>query len=259
MLIGKWIRCLVIAIAVLAVTWQPASAELSGTEIMTRVDQREVGKDETSEVTMRLVTKGGDQRVRKLKMLQKGKSSSKKVLIEFSEPADVRGVKFLVWRHPDRDDDRWLYLPSLHMVRRISAADKRSSFVGSDFVYEDIAGRDVDQDKHALTGSETIHGQECYVVKSVPRDSKSAEFAHKVSWVRKDGFVAIQEKYYDRRGDLLKQFTVDDLDNIQGIWTVRKQTMRNLQTGHHTIVTWDKVKYNTGLGDDVFTERYLRR
>ncbi|MBI2842276.1 MAG: outer membrane lipoprotein-sorting protein [Armatimonadetes bacterium] len=237
----------------------PAIAELSGTDVMTRVDQREVGKDQSSEVTMRLVTKGGDQRVRKLNMLQKGKSNTKKVLIEFSQPADVRGTKFLVWRHPDRDDDRWLYLPSLHMVRRISAADKRASFVGSDFVYEDVAGRDVDQDKHTLTGSESVGGQDCYVVKSVPRDPRSVEFAHKVSWVRKDNFVVVQEKYYDRQGKPLKQLTVDDLDKIQGIWTVRKETMRNLQTGHYTVVTWDKVKYNTGLGDDVFTERYLRR
>ena len=240
-------------------TWLPARAELSGTDIMTRVDQREVGKDESSEVTMRLVTKGGEQRVRKLNMLQKGKSNTKKVLIHFLEPADVRGVGFLVWRHPDKDDDRWLYLPSLHMVRRISAADKRASFVGSDFVYEDVAGRDVDQDKHTLTGRESVGGLDCYVVKSVPRNPKSAEFDYKVSWVRKDNFVVVQEKYHDRQGNPLKQFTVDDLDKIQGIWTVRKDTMRNLQTSHYTVVTWDKVKYNTGLGDDVFTERYLRR
>lgn len=258
-MVSRRILWAVLTAAGMVLAWMPANAELSGTEIMTRVDQREVGKDESSEVTMRLVTKGGDQRVRKLNMLQKGKSNTKKVLIHFLEPADVRGVGFLVWRHPDKDDDRWLYLPSLHMVRRISAADKRASFVGSDFVYEDIAGRDVDQDKHTLTGSESVGGQDCYVVKSVPRDSHSAEFDHKVSWVRKDSFVVAQEKYYDHQGKSLKQLSVDDLDKIQGIWTVRKQTMRNLQTGHYTVVTWDKVKYNTGLGNDVFTERYLRR
>ncbi|OFX14717.1 MAG: hypothetical protein A2Z18_10035 [Armatimonadetes bacterium RBG_16_58_9] len=259
MIVGRRISLAAIVMVAALLVWGPAGAELSGTDIMTRVDQRDVGKDESSEVAMRLVTKGGDQRVRKLKMLQKGKSNTKKVLIHFLEPADVRGVGFLVWRHPDRDDDRWLYLPSLHMVRRIAAADKRASFVGSDFVYEDVAGRDVDQDKHTLTGSESVGGQDCYVVKSVPRDPKSAEFDYKVSWVRKDNFVVVQEKYYDRQGKPLKQLTVDDLDKIQGIWTVRKDTMRNLQTGHYTVVTWDKVKYNTGLGDDVFTERYLRR
>jgi hypothetical protein len=248
---------MVFVVAAFMLPWTVARAELTGTEIMTRVDQREVGKDGSFEVTMRLVAPNGDQRVRKLKMLQQGKSSTKKVMVHFLEPADVRGVGFLVWRHPDRDDDRWLYLPALHMVRRIAAADKRSSFVGSDFVYEDVAGRDVDRDKHTLTGTEAVDNQECYVIKSVPNDK--TEYTQKVSWVRKDIFVVVQEKYYDKQGKLIKQLTADELEKIQGVWTVSKQTMRNLQTKHYTVVAWDKVKYNSGLGDDVFTERYLRR
>ncbi|MHB9025399.1 MAG: outer membrane lipoprotein-sorting protein [Armatimonadota bacterium] len=254
---GRMAGLMVFVVAAILLAWTTARAELTGAQIMTRVDQRDIGKDGSFQVTMRLVAPNGDQRVRKLKMLLKGKSNTKKVMVHFLEPTDVRGVGFLVWRHPDRDDDRWLYLPSLHMVRRISAADKRSSFVGSDFVYEDVAGRDVDQDKHTLTGSETIDDQECYVVKSVPNDT--TEYAHKISWVRKDNYVVVQEKYTDRQGKPLKQLTVDALEKIQGIWTVRKQTMRNLQTKHYTVVSWDKVKYNSGLGDDVFTERYLRR
>lgn len=236
-----------------------AHAELSGAEIMTRAEQRDIGKDEQSQITMTLVTKGGEKRVRKMDMLRLGKASSKKVLIHFIEPADVRGVGFMVWRHKDKDDDRWLYLPSLKMVRRIAAADKRASFVGSDFVYEDVAGRDVDADAHTLTGSEKVDGVDCYVVKSVPRSPKSAAFASKTSWVRKDNFVVVKEVYTDKQGKELKQYTVDDLEKVEGIWTVRKQTMRNVQTGHYTVVTWDKVNYNTGLSDDDFTERQLRR
>ena len=235
------------------------AAELSGTEIMTRVEQREVGKDETSQTTLTLITKEGQRRERKLILQRKGKADSKKVLIHFLSPADVRGVGFLVWRHPGKDDERWLFLPALNMVRRIAAADKRSSFVGSDFVYEDVAGRDVSQDTHTLVRSESLQGQDCYVVKSVPKAPRSAEFSYRLSWVRKDNFVVIQERYYDKRGDELKQFTVDRLEVIQGIPTVRKMTMRNLQTGHRSEVTYDQVRYSLGLGDDVFTERYLRR
>ena len=246
-------------LAVFALGASAARAELSGTEVMTRVEQREIGKDETSQVTLTLFTKEGQRRERKLLLQRKGKADQKKVLIHFLSPADVRGVGFLVWRHPGKDDDRWLYLPDLHMVRRIAAADKRGSFVGSDFVYEDIAGRDVDQDQHALTGSESIGGKDCYVVKSVPLDSRSAEFEHKVSWIRKDNFVVVQEMYYDHQGNPLKKLTIDILEKIQEIWTMRKQTMLNLQTGHYTVVTWDKVKYNTSLGEEVFTERYLSR
>lgn len=247
------------ALALLALGVGAVGAELSGTDIMTRVEQREIGKDETSQVTLTLITKEGQRRERELLLQRKGKADQKKVLIHFLSPADVRGVGFLVWRHPGKDDDRWLFLPALNMVRRIAAADKRSSFVGSDFVYQDVAGRDVGEDTHTLTRSESLGGQDCYVVKNVLRNPGSAEFSYKLSWVRKDNFVVIQELYYDKRGEKLKQLTVDKLDTIQGIPTVRKQTMRDLQTGHRSEVSYDKVQYNRGLGDDVFTERYLRR
>lgn len=94
------------------------------------------------------------------------------------------------------------------------------------------------------------------MVKSVPKDR--AKFASKTAWVRKDNFVVVQEKYFDKQGRLLKVFTVDKLEKVQGVWTIRQQTMKNAQTGSQTVVTWDSVKYNTGLGDDVFTERYLK-
>lgn len=249
----------VVAVAALMLAARTASAELSGAEIMTRVEQRDIGKDERSQITMTLATKGGEKRVRKMTMLRLGKASSKKALIHFLEPADVRGVGFMVWRRKDKDDDRWLYLPSLKMVRRIAAADKRASFVGSDFVYEDVAGRDVDEDTHTLTGSDEVNGADCYVVKSVPKSARSAEFGSKTSWVRKDNSVVVKEAYTDKQGKELKQYVVDDLAKVEGIWTVRKQTMRNLQTGHYSTVTWDKVNYNTGLSDDDFTERQLRR
>jgi outer membrane lipoprotein-sorting protein len=251
----RWMTFTMMAIG-LALLASQTWAALSGTEVMSRAEQREVGQDETSQITMK-ITARGQQRVKQLRMLRKGKASSKKVLIHFLAPADERGVGFLVWRHQDKDDDRWFYLPALKMVRRIAAADKRSSFVGSDFTYEDVAGRDVARDTHTLTGEETVGGAACYVVKSVPKDR--AEFASKTAWVRKDNFVVVQEKYFDRQGRLLKTFTVDKLERVQGLWTVRQQTMKNAQTGSQTVVTWDSVRYNTGLGDDVFTERYLKR
>ncbi|PIX44585.1 MAG: hypothetical protein COZ57_17210 [Armatimonadetes bacterium CG_4_8_14_3_um_filter_66_20] len=95
------------------------------------------------------------------------------------------------------------------------------------------------------------------MVKSVPKDR--AEFASKTAWVRKDSFVIVQEKYYDKQGKLLKTYTADKLEKVQGLWTIRQQTMKNAATGGQTVVTWNSVKYNTGLGEDVFTERYLKR
>jgi len=45
-----------------------------------------------------------------------------KFYVYFLEPADVRKMVYMVWKHTDRDDDRWLYLPALDLVKRIAAS-----------------------------------------------------------------------------------------------------------------------------------------
>ena len=73
-----------------------------------------------------------------------------RLLIRFTYPNDIRGTAFLVWEHPQGDDERFLYLPSLGRVRRIAGSEAQESFVGSDFSYEDIGGRELEDYTYAL-------------------------------------------------------------------------------------------------------------
>ena len=75
-----------------------------------------------------------------------------RLLIRFNYPNDIRGTGFLVWEHPSSDDERFLYLPSLGRVRRIAGTETQESFVGSDFTYEDIGGREFDDYSYAFAG-----------------------------------------------------------------------------------------------------------
>ena len=76
-----------------------------------------------------------------------------RLLIRFTYPNDIRGTAFLVWEHPNADDERFLYLPSLGRVRRIAGTETQESFVGSDFTYEDIGGREFDDYTYAFAGA----------------------------------------------------------------------------------------------------------
>jgi len=106
------------------------------------------GDDMKAKVHMRLIRKDGKERIRVLTMLRKdldnaGDTGNQKYFMYFENPNDVRGMTFLVWKYPAKDDDRWIYISSIKMVRRIAAKDQQSSFVGSDFTYEDVSGRDL--------------------------------------------------------------------------------------------------------------------
>lgn len=238
---------------------QSSSAE----EVMRRSSlvQFYSGDDMKAKVTMRLVSKEGGERIRELIMLRKDlqEGGEQRYFIYFHQPSDVRGMTFMVWKYPQKADDRWLFIPTLNLVKRIAADDRRSSFVGSDFSYEDVSGREVEEDNHTLLREEKLDGKEVYVVKSVPKDERSADFGFKLSWIDKGSFVLWKEEYYDKRGDLYKVFTADEVKPIQNFLTAVKRTMKNVQTGHRTVVTFEEVKYNLGLSETLFTERSLRR
>lgn len=219
------------------------------------------GKDMKARVYMKLISSDGKERVREMTMLRKNyqEGGNQKYFIYFYQPQDVRDMTFMVYKYPDKDSDRWLFMPALNMVRRIAANDKRSSFVGSDFTYEDVSGRNIEEDEHAIAKEEKLGNKEAYVIKSAPKDEKGADFSYKLSWIDKGNFLPLKEEYYDKRGELYKTFSADEIKDIQGFPVITRRTMKDVKTGHRTEVEYKKTEFNVGLDDDVFTERYLKK
>lgn len=219
------------------------------------------GEDFKARVMMRLITKDDKERIREMTMLRKNYGTSggeQKYFIYFFQPADVRNMTFMVYKYPGKDDDRWLFIPAIKMVRRIAAQDKASSFVGSDFTYEDISGRDIEDDTHEIIKEEKLGGQDSFVIKSTPK-AGDMDYSYELSWVNKNNFLPLKEEYYDRNGELYKVFTADEVKDINGFPTITKRTMKNIQSGHRTEVTFIKTDYNIGIEDSFFSERFLRR
>ncbi len=236
---------------------------ISGEEVMKKSQAAFLypGKDFKARVVMKLVNKDGQARVRELTLLRKNTGEAlgeQKYFMYFFQPADVKDMTFMINKYPARDDDRWMFIPAINMVKRIAAQDKRSSFVGSDFTYEDVSGRDIEDDNHVIEREEKVGNRDCYVVKSTPKGA-DADFGHKITWVDKASFLPLKEEQYDKRGARYKEFIADEVTDVKGFPTVVRRTMRNLQTGHRTEVGYLKTDYNVGLEDSLFSERFLRQ
>jgi len=209
-------------------------------------------------VQMRLVNPAGKVRERDLTMLRKNTGAGEqRYFMYFHAPGDVRGTAFMVWKYPGRDDDRWLFVPALNLVRRLAAKDSQSSFVGSDFTYEDVSGRDLELDRHTLLREEPCDGRTCFVVESVPK--VKADFTRKLSWVDTQSHLPIREEYYGLQGNLERVFTAVEVRDVEGIPTVVKRRMENVRRGHRTEVTFEAITYAINLPEDLFSERSLRQ
>ena len=173
----------------------------------------------------------------------------------FQSPADIKRMVFMAWKNENKDDDRWLYLPSLDLVKRLSGSDKRSSFAGSQFAYEDVTGRNPNDDTHKLLSS---LGNE-YHVKSTPKDAGSVEFSYYEIWIDKKTFLPTKTRLYDKSGEPYKEYVMLEHKVVQGFPTITKFSMTNLQTKETTIATMSDIQYNIGLEEQVFSEASLRR
>ena len=217
------------------------------------------GKDMKARINMTLVDKNDKRRKRIMTLLRlnQGDNGNQKYFIYFHKPGDVRGMTFMVWKLTKKDDKRWIYIPAVDLVKRIAADDKRSSFVGSDFTYEDISGRDVTVETHTLLRTESLDGKECYVIESIPQEI--FDYSKRLSWIDKEDFIPQREEYYDVQDALYKVFTAEKTEIVDGLPTVTQRTMTNVKTKHRTNVSYESTLYNQGLKEKDFSERHLRK
>jgi outer membrane lipoprotein-sorting protein len=243
------------------------AAELSAREIMEKNFYATKIKHLHSESTMTLINDKGQQRVRQsrsVSLLQPNGIDSK-LMIRFLRPGDIEGTGYLQVQHYDGEDDMWIYLPALKKVRRLVASNKKDSFVGSDFSYGDILLPVVDAYTHTLLRTEVLDGEDCYVIESVPATEqikKDYGYAKKISWIRKANFMEKKVEYYDVTGRLLKTQTVPEVKEVDPAahkWWATRREMVNHQTGHRTLIVFEKVDAQAAVSDEFFTTRYLER
>ena len=257
----KNIKTLIAVIALTAsFSLQAIAQELTGREIIEKVYTRPAGNDQTSNLTMTLINKSGSERVRKIKQFTKDFGDVEKSIMFFQTPADVKNTSFMSWVYDDdsKSDDQWIYLPALKKTKRISSDSKSDYFMGSDFTYDDLGDRKLDDDTHKLISSETIDGVDYYVIESTPKDEEYM-YTKTKTWVRKDNFIGLKKEFYDEDEELLKILHIRKFEDISGLLVITNSEMHNVQKDHKTTMVLSNIEINTGIPDSKFSERMMMR
>ena len=234
------------------------------------------GADGRADVAMTILDKDNNKQTRSMTILRRDAdvkdvnqaedrkadqafTGEQKFYVYIREPSSFNKMVFMVHKHLDTEDDRWLYMPALDNVKRIAGKDKRTSFVGSHFLYEDVSGRNVTLDTHELVEESDNY----YVIRSTPKDPSLVEFASFKTWILKkdDVFLVVRTAWYDAKGEKIRQYDAIKWDYVgeQKYPTVLQSRMWDAKMGGQTVLQYSNVKHNLGIPDDIFTERYLRR
>jgi hypothetical protein len=227
-------------------------------EIVAEAQKRTDAKSQRYEGLLQVFDSKGKVSDKRWNIDRLGSHGESKVVLRFTAPAEVKGVALLVVNHPDRASDQWMWTPALERDRRIALQDRSTRFFGTDFSFEDLEERDVNQYEYTLLGEEAIDGIACWKIQSTPKEAKSSQYSRSLVWIRKDNYAFARIENF-QKDQVVRRLVYSDLANIQGIWTARVLEMSDLRRGSRTRLTLDKLQYNVPMKDEDFTLQAIRR
>ena len=203
--------------------------------------------DKQAKLITIVIDKNGKKKERETVMWQKGD----KRLIRFLSPAEDRGVGFLSLG----EDRMYLYMPAFNRVRRIASHVKKNSFMDTDFSYEDMGSSGYKKDWNSEIKAEN---DSTYTLKLTPKKGSDIEYSYAIMVVKKGNFLVRKIEFY--KGDkLVKVMTMEGYKKVGKYWSAEKMVMENVEKSHKTIMEVKEIKFDQGLSDNIFTQRFLKR
>jgi len=188
------------------------------------------------------------------------KNHGEKTLMKYLEPKRVKGQAILMLNNAD---DIWVYFPRTRRVRKLATHAKKQKMEGSDFSYEDMGAGNafIDEFESQLLGEKKREGKLCYKLELKRKPKSSSGYSRLVMWVDKEDFIPLVIDYYqDDDSTLLeKQLVLSDIEVIDNIPTPMQMVMFNKLDRTRTDMEFLEVTYKVDLGDDLFTERGMKK
>ncbi|OHD72317.1 MAG: hypothetical protein A2W19_07690 [Spirochaetes bacterium RBG_16_49_21] len=189
----------------------------------------------------------------------------------FMAPADDQGNAYLSYHYKNQSDVKWAYLKGIRRAKKVTGADKKLSFFGSDFTNGEMGKPNFLEWKYKYLGDDkvTFRGNvfDCYMIESLPKTQSIMNengCGRRVSYVEKKTLLTLRLDYYDENLTKIKEmrlvsFTTKNNINGQKVYYETGLEMRNLKTGTRTELRFSDVKVESeaNIRTDIFTEQYL--
>ncbi|MGP0074827.1 MAG: outer membrane lipoprotein-sorting protein [Bryobacteraceae bacterium] len=246
------------AVCLLIATLAPIVFAEDARQIVAESENRSRSKSQQYEGTLEVIGASNKISLKRWEYRRIGSYGTSKAILRFTAPAEVKGVALLIVNHTDRASDQWMWTPAIERDRRIATQDRSTRFFGTDFSFEDLEERDVDQFDYKLAGEDTIDGVACWKIESKPKETKSSQYTSSLVWVRQDNYVAAQIEDYSKE-KLIRRIHYSDIQNVSGIWTPRTVEVYDANRKSRTVLKLEKLEYNVPMKEEEFTLEALRR
>ena len=180
-----------------------------------------------------------------------------KSLIRYTHPFDLRFSAYLIIDRLEPPDDQFVYLPSRRRVQRVNL--RGEPVLGSDFSFEDVVPREIEDDSYARLADDVVDGRPCYVVEVTPLPEAHSEYSRFRSWVDRERWVVLKTVYWDEAGVLVKELAAPSAEvrEFDGVWVPMRVEMHDRPNDSYTYFVIEDLIANPDIDDNEFDPRRL--
>ena len=211
---------------------------------------------QTSQATVDLTVKG--EPTRTLAISNKVVNGARASYLELTAPSELVGMRFLFLQPVDGPDQQYLKITASRKVILVAEEIRRQPFLGSTFYVSDLVEPALDDFDYAFVGEETLLGRPTKLVEARPKKPDEI-YGRTVLALDPKDLLILRRQFFDPSGTLLKVWTIEEAKQIDGVWTLTKQTMENVQERRSSRLDVSAVQYGVDMPDDMFTPKYLVR
>jgi hypothetical protein len=143
-------------------------------------------------------------------------------------------------------------------VRSVETQERSHRFLGTDFSYEEIGDRDLDDFSYRLIDDqESIDGRMTYKIEARPIDVSRSQYAYIYLWVAKEVPAIVYAQMYGANGVVARTLHSTDLHRVDGVWGARRTEASTPAGETHTVLTIHEVKLNMPLDESAFSPQSL--
>lgn len=251
-------RSLWMAAGVLAaVTWHPVLAEDGGEarELVRRVI--EALPKEPLVAQLSLSTSDGG--MRKLELRHKFVNGARSSYLEVIAPEELQGIRFLFLEHSGAPPEQYIKVAASRTPVQVADQIRKQPFLSSAFYVSDLVEPELDAYTYRFVGDDEVIGRPCKLVESVPKNGDDALYSKTIACLDPKDLLVLRREFFDPKHQLLKVWTVEKAEKVDGHWTILKQRMVNAQEQRQSTLQVTEIKYGAELNDQIFSPKYLGR
>jgi hypothetical protein len=179
--------------------------------------------------------------------------------LDVTAPEELKGIRFLFIEDEGTAPEQYIKIATARSPVRVKDQIRTQPFLESAFYVSDLVEPDLEAYTYKAVGEEGIGGRKVKLVEATPKKPAEEVYAKTIVAIDPTDLLILRRQFFDQDGKLVKTWTVDLVEEVEGVKTIREQRMENVKDGTKATLKTAEIDYGVDLPDALFNPDSLSR